>query len=157
MACGSGGTAAGLALGLHLCPDLNANLHAYGVCDNPEYFYNYMDSILSGMGATHALSGETARDLLTCHQAKGSGYAISTEAELALAHRVALDTGIILDPVYGGKALYGLIRDMEAAPEEWEGRRLLFVHTGGLFGTYDKAQQLQPMVEATERVGRFDF
>ena len=50
-ACGSGGTAAGLALGLHLS-GLGCKLHAMGVCDDPDYFYNYMGGLLEGMGAT---------------------------------------------------------------------------------------------------------
>jgi hypothetical protein len=45
---------------------------------------------------------------------------------------VAEATGIVLDPVYSGKALVQLIKDMEAAPAEWRGRRVLFIHTGGL-------------------------
>jgi hypothetical protein len=45
---------------------------------------------------------------------------------------VAAATGVVLDPVYSGKALHGLMRDIAAAGEEWAGRKLLFVHTGGL-------------------------
>ena len=45
---------------------------------------------------------------------------------------VAMATGIILDPVYSGKALHYLLQDIGRAPAEWSGRRILFVHTGGL-------------------------
>jgi len=53
MACGSGGTAAGLALGCHLSV-LKARMHAYGVCDDPEYFYSYIDELYKGLGWTGA-------------------------------------------------------------------------------------------------------
>ena len=45
---------------------------------------------------------------------------------------VAGATGVVLDPVYGGKALHQLLADMAAAPAQWAGRRVLFLHTGGL-------------------------
>ena len=43
---------------------------------------------------------------------------------------------------------------MRERPEEWAGRRVLYVHTGGLLGMYDKAAQLQPIVEAQGRAHR---
>jgi len=89
----------------------------------------------------------SARETLIAHQAKGVGYAMSTTEELKTVQAVAAATGIVLDPVYSGKALHGLMRDIAAAPKEWAGRRLLFVHTGGLLGMYDKIDQLQPLVE----------
>ena len=49
-ACGSGGTTAGLALGLHLSGS-KAKLHSFGVCDDPQYFYNYVQELIDGMGA----------------------------------------------------------------------------------------------------------
>ena len=64
---------------------------------------------------------------------------------------VAQATGIIVDPVYSGKAVHGMLHDMRASAQEWQGARVLFVHTGGLLGMYDKIPQLQPLVE---RLGR---
>ena len=40
-------------------------------------------------------------------------------------------SGVILDPVYTGKAFFGLMR---LAQNELRGRRVLFLHTGGLPG-----------------------
>ena len=59
-ACGSGGTAAGMALGLHLS-GLGCKLHAMGVCDDPDYFYKYMAGLLEGMGATRETIGQPRR------------------------------------------------------------------------------------------------
>ena len=142
MACGSGGTTAGIALGCHLA-GLSVKVRAYIVCDDEEYFYSYCQEILDGMGATAAaLGGKSARDLFTCVQAKGAGYAISTSEELARVRQVAESTGVVLDPVYSGKALHAFMGDVEADPEAWRGRRVLFLHTGGLLGMYDKEDQL---------------
>jgi len=45
-----------------------------------------------------------------------------------------------------GKAAFGLLKDMAEHPEKWEGRRILFIHTGGLLGLFDKTNQLTPLV-----------
>ena len=60
---------------------------------------------------------------------KGRGYALSTPQETADIESVARRTGLILDPVYTGKAFRALLHE----PERF-GPRPLFVHTGGIFG-----------------------
>ncbi len=56
-ACGSGGTAAGLALGCHLA-DSGLRVHAYGVCDTPDIFYDDIDALFAKIGATSEAVGE---------------------------------------------------------------------------------------------------
>ncbi|CAI5971881.1 unnamed protein product [Closterium sp. NIES-64] len=150
MACGSGGTSAGLALGVHLSALSSTRVHAYSVCDSPGYFYDYIQGLLDGVTSTPG--SVASKDLLRVIDVKGAGYAMSTEEELQLVQSVAQSTGIVLDPVYSGKALRGLLQDMKQNPDEWAGRRVLFVHTGGLLGMYDKVQQLLPMVGGWERM-----
>ncbi len=48
-ACGSGGTAAGVALGVRLS-GAATRVHAYGVCDDEAYFYDHIDHLYSQMG-----------------------------------------------------------------------------------------------------------
>lgn len=79
-------------------------------------------------------------------QAKGLGYAMNTEEELKFVKDVAFSTGIVLDPVYSGKAAFGLMKDIAEHPEKWEGRRILFIHTGGLLGLFDKTSQLTQLI-----------
>ncbi|KAG2486910.1 hypothetical protein HYH03_014409 [Edaphochlamys debaryana] len=144
MACGSGGTTAGLALGCHLSP-LRARVHAYGVCDTPDYFYGYVDHLLAGLGWRRP---DGSRGLMRAVQARGAGYAMSTEEELETARAVSDATGVVLDPVYSGKAVHGLLKEMRADPGAWRGRTVLFVHTGGLLGMYDKVDQLLPLLQS---------
>ena len=63
---------------------LTFRLHAYGVCDDPEYFYGYIDGLIKGVvsGVRAEAVVPPARDLLRLIQAKGVGYAISTQEEL---------------------------------------------------------------------------
>eukprot|EP00271_Cylindrocystis_brebissonii_P000238 TRINITY_DN10294_c0_g1_i1.p1 TRINITY_DN10294_c0_g1~~TRINITY_DN10294_c0_g1_i1.p1 ORF type:complete len:519 (-),score=78.47 TRINITY_DN10294_c0_g1_i1:574-2130(-) len=144
MACGSGGTTAGIGLASHLS-SVKAKVHGFGVCDDQDYFYTFIQGLLDGMNC-----GLQVRDLVTMVDAKGTGYAMSTSEELAFVRQVAEATGVILDPVYSGKAVKGLLRDMADNPGKWEGRTVLFVHTGGLLGMYDKSTQLQPMLAGWE-------
>lgn len=140
VACGSGGTIAGLSLGSWLS-NLKAKVHAFSVCDDPDYFYAYVQGLLDGLHA-----GVRAHDIVNIQNAKGLGYAINTEEELKFVKEIACTTGAVLDPVYSGKAAFGLLKDMAEHPEKWEGRRILFIHTGGLLGLFDKSNQLIPLV-----------
>ena len=60
---------------------------------------------------------------------KGRGYGLSTAEETADIESVARASGLILDPVYTGKAFRALLCE----PERF-GPNPLFVHTGGIFG-----------------------
>ena len=167
MACGSGGTTAGIALGAALCPGLGRpTVSAYGVCDSPEYFYEFVGSILRDMNApVEDVIGrvlmpgikERVGGVLRCVQAKGTGYAMATEEELGTTAAVAKATGVLLDPVYSGKAVHGLLREMAEDPGAWDGRVVLFVHTGGALGMYDKLDQLRPIMETIGPSRGYDF
>lgn len=129
---GSGGTMSGLAIGNYLagCP---IKLHAVAVCDTPDYFYDHLDEMLSKV----QLDGETrARDLVHVVQGKGLGYAKSTESELQFIKQVAEETGVLLDPVYSCKGVLGMVKMAEEGT--FGTGRVLFVHTGGVFGLYER-------------------
>jgi D-cysteine desulfhydrase family pyridoxal phosphate-dependent enzyme len=179
MACGSGGTTAGIALGNYLS-GLHLRVSAYMVCDDQGYFEGYIDNVFKELGATPEKlrnsnssrsnhhdgksggesfekcgdRGPTATNLIRFIQAKGQGYALSRQEELQTVLDVAITTSIVLDPVYTGKAIHALIEEIKKNPREWTGRKILFIHTGGLLGLYDAAPQLQPLIEAAGKVHR---
>ena len=69
----------------------------------------------------------------------GEGYGMPTPAGLAAIHQVARAEGILLDPVYTGKAMAALIADIAAGKLD-AATPVLFLHTGGapaLFGYVD--------------------
>ncbi|PPR81167.1 hypothetical protein GOBAR_AA39549 [Gossypium barbadense] len=201
VACGSGGTIAGLSLGSWLGA-LKAKVHAFCVCDDPDYFYDFVQDLIDGLQA-----GVNARDIVSIinicllismlqkyqvsgiglrpylfkdlnlnsklekqednhfkgwgrkettqtsgTRAKGLGYAINTSEELKFVKEVATATGVVLDPVYSGKAAYGMMKDMAENPSKWEGRKVLFVHTGGFLGLFDKVDQMAPLVGNWQRM-----
>ncbi|KAE9336600.1 hypothetical protein PF008_g12935 [Phytophthora fragariae] len=163
-ACGSGGTAAGIGLRSYLYAKAHPNsalnfdakipAHAYIVCDNDEYFHGYIDNkILPAMGAPSDIS---SRQFLQITNAQGTGYARSTKQELEYIYNVSRTTGVLMDPVYSGKALFHLIRELNDAPEKFVGKTILFVHTGGQFGMYDKVDALQEVIRQ-DQVNHFEM
>ena len=142
VATGSGGTLTGLALGLHLA-GWSGRVHGMGVCDSPEYFYEYADKhILPEMAAKgHTLP--CARELFVVHDCSGLGYAQSCDEEMPTMREAMRSAQVMLDPVYTNKAVHGLLQLMAAdhqlqagQPCAFNGSKVLFVHTGGLFGLF---------------------
>jgi D-cysteine desulfhydrase len=138
-ACGSGGTAAGIALGMALAHHADdgtttaaPHVHAVGVCDSPDYFYGHCAMIADEMGFEGGKSSAESylRDHMTVYHGKGLGYAVSTPEELDFIMKFALETGIVLDPVYSGKALYNFVTKMLEDKETYRGKNVLFWHTG---------------------------
>jgi D-cysteine desulfhydrase len=125
-ACGSGGTAAGIVLGAQRF-DVAPVVHAIAVCDDRPYFESVIGRIVLeavGRGA----DGDALAELVVHDAFKGPAYAVASDEQRAFIVEVARRTGLVLDPVYSGKALFGLSR-MQDKP-----RRVLFIHTGGLPG-----------------------
>ncbi len=132
-ACGSGGTSAGLVLGARLC-DLGARLACVNVCDDQAYFTRTIDEICAAFRERYGVGdGASAADVDIIDGYVGRGYAKSRPEELAVLRDVARQEALILDPVYSGKAFYGLTRELAADPKRF-GERVVFVHTGGIFG-----------------------
>lgn len=143
--CGSGGTAAGLALGVHYGLGEETELVGLGVDDSPEFFYDKIDGI---MRAAHSdYTDLPARELLRIEDRVGDGYAQATDAELEFIIEVAQASGVCLDPVYSGKAALGMVADLKERPGA---KRVCFVHTGGLLGLYAKSAQLAPLLAKSE-------
>ncbi len=60
--------------------------------------------------------------------------------------RVARAGGIVLDPVYTGKAMHGLVQAVERG-EVARGARVLFLHTGGLPGLLAQGDAFAPELD----------
>lgn len=137
-ACGSGGTAAGLALGVHYSGLGESGTELVGLCvdDTPDFFYDKINGLMRGCHSD--FTDLQSRELCTLLDCVGDGYAISTDEELRFLIEAARSTGVVLDPVYSGKAARGMMMDLRARPVA----RALFVHTGGLLGNFAKESQL---------------
>lgn len=139
-AVGSGGTYSGLFLGAKIyAPD--KKVYGFNVCDDEEYFLNVCESIASDTVKALGSDIEVKREEMNIIDGyKGLGYAISKDEELLFITELARKEGVILDPVYTGKAFYGLYHELKKGRFS-EHKHILFVHTGGLFGVFPKQEQ----------------
>jgi D-cysteine desulfhydrase len=129
-ACGSGGTAAGIALGCAVHGTAGRVL-AIAVCDDTAYFERTIARIVAEARALVDLPGPAK--LTIDDRFKGPRYGVMSEDQRAYLVACARDAGLILDPVYTGKAMFGLRAAVQRG-EIAQGARVLFVHTGGLPG-----------------------
>lgn len=137
-AAGSGGTGAGLLLGIARC-GLPWRVATVNVCDDRPYFVARVREILSEADALFDLpeAGRLLQDSAQVIDIRdgyvGRGYALSQPDELRLLHLACRSRGLVLDPVYTGKALRGLLMELQRDPMTF-GERVVFLHTGGIYG-----------------------
>lgn len=145
---------AGLALGLRLA-GATAKLHAVGVCDSPEYFFAHIEEMARSLCVDLALYGPV-ETWCSIYPGQGIGYAKSTAEELSFLVALSSSSGVILDPVYSGKALFHFVEKVLKKKERPDvfrkGEKVLFIHTGGVFGLYDKTNELLPLLPAASVV-----
>ena len=127
---GSGGTHAGLHLGYELHGLNPKKLWAINVCDSAEYFQKRVGDLIE----------RTSRELQVLDGHFGTGYGIATDNDLRFYASLAREEGILLDPTYTGKAFQGMLAEIKKAPDRF-GTRILFLHSGGAFGTFAYLQQ----------------
>jgi len=140
-ATGSGGTQGGLTLGTAL---LRPGLQVWGinVCDDAAWFHA---KITADIAAWHrryrAVSVLPELAINTIEGYVGPGYGRATAEVFATIRQLAQLEGIVLDPVYTGKAFHGLCEEIRrgrfAGSED-----IVFVHTGGIFGLFPQRDQL---------------
>jgi len=135
-ACGSGGTAAGTALGARQ-HGVAAAVCAMAVCSDAESFRRRIADII---GQARALDRSLGPPLPieVDDRARGPAYAVASPEQRATIVEVARLSGLILDPVYTGKAMWGLWQRCQTG--ELHGKRVLFLHTGGLPGLLAQAE-----------------
>ncbi|MBK9034323.1 MAG: D-cysteine desulfhydrase family protein [Myxococcales bacterium] len=144
-ACGSGGTGAGLVLGARL-HGLTARIAGVNVCDDRAYFVRTIGRICADMIERWALPATiTADDIELVDGHVGLGYARSRPEELATIRDLCRRDGLVLDPVYTGKAFHGIVTELARDPARF-GERIVFVHTGGVFGLFPAAAELAPLL-----------
>jgi len=136
-ATGSGGTQAGLTLGaaLHRLP---ATVWGVNVCDDEQYF---LDKIASDVGDWAARFSQAAPDSLTSRVIDGyvgRGYAKAGPEIFELIAELGRLEGLVLDPVYTGKAFAGMLAEIDAG--RFDGcPDIVFIHTGGIFGVFPQS------------------
>ncbi|MCC6523503.1 MAG: pyridoxal-phosphate dependent enzyme [Polyangiaceae bacterium] len=134
-AASSGGTAAGVALGAAK-HRVAGELRAFAVSDDAATTTARVVALLDEARACDATLGLPVRWSID-ERARGPAYAVATPEQREHIAAAARLGGLVLDPVYTGKAFSGLWDLCRRG--ELRGERVLFVHTGGLPGLLAEA------------------
>ena len=141
-ATGSGGTQAGLIAGAIL-HELDGDIIGMAVCDNAQYFHDKVSADIRQWQDLYNIDLPSRE--LPIHVDErfiGPGYAQATDDVFAMIRRVASLEGLLLDPVYTGKAFNGMIEKIRLG--EFSGHSdIVFVHTGGVFGLLAQASNFK--------------
>ena len=140
----SGGTHAGVTVGLNI-NDLSINIIGIGVDrrnSGETLFENELAELATKLteklGVKHPY---LAGDFLVNNDYLGKGYGKIGDLEREAIMLMARHEGILLDPVYSGRAAGGMIdmiRKKRFRPDE----TILFWHTGGTPALFDYAREL---------------
>lgn len=132
---GSGGTYSGLFLGSQIKKD-ETDVIGINIAGSAEYFKGEISRICYETN-DYIKAPFDPENIHIIDGYAGDGYAISRQDELEFIKYFARETGIILDPVYTGKAMYGFFKELQAKRLPY--KKLLFIHTGGIYGLFSKA------------------
>jgi L-cysteate sulfo-lyase len=134
-ATGSAGTQAGLVAGLE---GARAGIPVLGICvrapkqPQEEKVFELAARTADLLG----VPGAVAREAVVANgDYVGAGYGVPTPGMIEAVTLVARTEGIMLDPVYSGKAMAGLL-DLLRKQRFRKGQNIVFLHTGGAVGLY---------------------
>ena len=126
-ATGSGGSTGGLLLGAKLfLPGVKVT--GIGVDDDP--FEEIVPDLATQAAALMDTALKRSKDDFEMVYHLGSGYAIPNPEDTPYIEELARLEGILLDPVYTGKAWSGMLKLLEQGYFDQDDN-ILFVHTGG--------------------------
>jgi L-cysteate sulfo-lyase len=141
LAVGSGGTHAGIVAGLHL---LGSSASALGISVGPRRAE--IEPIVFSLATEAAKHVDTACRVERSHvrvndSYLGEGYGVAGSAVAEAVLLLARLEGIVLDPVYTGKAMAGLI-DLVKQGVYTREDSVVFIHTGGGPAIFAYEQQI---------------
>lgn len=136
-AAGSGGTSAGLLLGSAWLND-NLKIYSVNVLYSKSIIQNKIIRLAEAANLEYKLHANVNPDnLIILDGYSSEGYKNISLSKLKIIRQFYKQTGILLDPAYTGKAFAAFNDHFLSEKNE----RVLFVHTGGLFGVFGKRKQ----------------
>jgi D-cysteine desulfhydrase len=133
---GSSGTHAGLAAGFASVGMNPARISSYAV-HNPakETQFNTHELAKAALALLDPTKSIDSDAIHVSDDQLGDGYGIPTSAMLDAVRTMARTQGLLLDPVYTGKAFAGLLAAVRSGAYK-PGEAILFLMTGGLPGLF---------------------
>jgi 1-aminocyclopropane-1-carboxylate deaminase/D-cysteine desulfhydrase-like pyridoxal-dependent ACC family enzyme len=147
VAVGSGGTYAGLLLGLRLA-GVDAHVLGVSVSTPASALRRYIHEQVQAAAQILDVSSPVRDDDLDITDAHiGPGYGIPTEDSLAAIRLAAHTEGLLFDPTYTGKAWAALSHAVRIGAID-RGATVVFLHTGGAPILFAQAGALAPAAPA---------
>lgn len=140
-ATGSGGTLGGLILGRQRY-ELKCEMYAFNVSDDKAWFENKIAADIDRWVDRYQASvdrGDIAVNVIDGYV--GPGYGRADKQVFDTIRHVARTEGVILDPVYTGKAFDAMMREMKKGRFMDTGD-IVYLHTGGIFGLFPQRAEL---------------
>jgi len=142
----SGGTQAGIELGARLT-GFTGKLHGLSIDKNDPEHLEYENEVAQIANACAEYIGSDVRltkaDIKVVYGYMGEGYGIVGDLEREAIRLMARCEGIVLDPVYAGRA-FGALVDLIRKRVFKRGETVLFWHTGGAPALFAYAKELFP-------------
>jgi D-cysteine desulfhydrase len=131
----SAGTYCGLFLGAKLC-GWKTEVVGINVRFLPSYPVEKICTLLDDTISKYELKVKfREKEIRVIEGYVGEGYALNRIEELEFIKAFISQTGILLDPVYTGKAMFGLVDFIEKGKFSKK-EKIVFLHTGGGFGLF---------------------
>jgi D-cysteine desulfhydrase family pyridoxal phosphate-dependent enzyme len=131
VATGSGGTQAGLELGVRLL-ELKTKVLGISISRHTREKSEEISEMCNETLKYLDINDEkfTPEQIFVDYESVGEGYAIPSKECINAIYEIASEEGIILDPVYTGKAMAGMIKLLKNNFFK-KGENIVFIHTGG--------------------------
>src|SRR5712692_1274692 len=105
------------------------------------------EHVVHTMGAAIRRYGFSIDVPKTIHLLDGDREGLdAADADLAVLVDLAREEGLLLDPVYTARGFRGLVETLARDPKAL-GRRICFIHTGGLFGLFPYRERLSRLID----------
>ncbi len=122
--------------------ELDCRVVGMAVCDSERYFLEKVRADLRHWQSVYGVDCDVdALTIVVNDHYIGPGYAKATPEVFETIRQLARTEGLLLDPVYSGKAFHGLLEEIRAGRLTGQ-RDVVFVHTGGLFGLMAQRSEL---------------
>ena len=121
--------------------DLGCEITAFNVCDDEAYFVNKIRQDFGDWEERYNAPLETAQlPINVIDGYVGPGYARATPEVFETISHVARTEGVILDPVYTGKAFHAMLQEI-ARGRFKDSKDIVFIHTGGIYGNFPQKDE----------------
>jgi D-cysteine desulfhydrase len=141
----SGGSQAGLLMATQLA-GLRAEIVGVPIAWEAARVRAYVTEVMERARSRFGLTVRPPAEVRLLDGYQGVGRAAVRKEELDTMLHLARLEGIVLDPVYTAKAFTGLLDTLRRDPKAL-GRRVCFVHTGGVFSVFPYRAALSRLVD----------